>query len=132
MRIKIKEYLVDSKKSVWFEKDGNMFWINKTFIKKGRKGVFAEFPKWASQIYVKHNNMMYEIFLYDFEQYMKHQIPIPFDLHFPRKIEKPIKLPKKSKTKPVPRNDNIEPFKEEFSLEPTHNELVLARRNGEI
>jgi hypothetical protein len=70
MKIKVKDLLIKSSKSSFFKRGTDIFFINKRFIKKTKKGTFFEFPEWATQIYVKHNNEMYKIFLNDFRNFI--------------------------------------------------------------
>jgi hypothetical protein len=141
MKIKVKDLLIKSSKSSFFKRGTDIFFINKRFIKKTKKGTFFEFPEWATQIYVKHNNEMYKIFLNDFREFYINNIPIPFENHFPQpKQSKPIKKKIEYKVvavreKPIIsdyKSKPLETYRDTAWLEPTHDEIVLARRNGEI
>lgn len=132
MKITLTEDLKYSQKSIYFEKNGDIFWINRKFIKRSKKEIFVQFPEWATQIYVKHNDMMYQIFLHDFEQFMENQVPIPFHLHFPKKPISKNSIPIAKNPKSIFPNSIVEPFHHISNLEPTHDEIILAKRSGEI
>lgn len=138
MKIRFKENeLKIIGKSAKFLDGEDVFYIPTKFLRKEKNGDFwAVFPEWSTQIYAKHQNEFYTIFLQDFYNLVVFGKPIPFGYHFPTH-SKVKKIPAKryipqNKTFSTPKNTHVEPFQSQATLEPSHDEIVLAKRRGEI
>ena len=143
MKIKVKncDSLRRSKKCYWFKRGEDVFFLPVKFVKKAKHNTFFIFPAWATQIYIKHENKNYGIFLADFEAFYTNDIPIPFENHFPVEPKhKPVLRTKKTykvvEIQETPLISNykqpVQPFNAVDTTQPTHDEMVMARRNGEI
>lgn len=134
MKIKCNDRLFKGKKCWFFKRDEDLFFLPLKFVKTSRKGKFFVFPAWATQISVKHKEKFYKIFLDDFEAFYLKNIPIPFYNHFPEEPQpKPVKQQRKVKKTIINAYKvDVQPFVNDSWLNPTHDEIVIAKRNGEI
>lgn len=135
MKLKLSRVNIKiTSKSVQYFKDHDTFYIPKKFIEEKGKNLFANFPQWYCQIYVRHNDELFTIFMEDFENYVLNNVPIPFHLHFGKKVTKQPKKPSQAelRTRITFKDQELSQPTFNTNLEPTHDEWVMAKRNGEI